>query len=209
MKVCLVMFFDDNIKDYGNITYEINKKYCEKYKLELILSNNKKLDNRYPAWERLPLLLDNISNYDYIMWIDADAFFYNDANNILDIINNNLDVNFIFSNCIRNKNINTGFFIVKNTQYSIDFLTKWAYDEVPYRNNPYPYMWDQGVLVNMYEKNMLNIQQNSVKYEYGHLQHFYENDKVNDKSYILHLAGRHSNTRYSMSKEYLDTLTGI
>jgi hypothetical protein len=209
MKICVVMFYDDKIKIYGDITYEINKKYCEKYNLDIILSNNKKYVNRHPAWERVPLLLDNISNYDYLIWIDADAFFYNDASNIVDIINNNIDINFIFSNCIGNRNINTGFFIVKNTQYSIDFLTKWAYDEGLYRNNPYPYMWDQGVLVNMYERNILDIQQNSVKYEYGQLQHFYENDKMHNKSYIFHLAGRHSITRYVMSKEYLDTLTGI
>jgi hypothetical protein len=39
--------FYDNIKNYGEINYEINKKYCEKYKLEIILSNNKKLENRH------------------------------------------------------------------------------------------------------------------------------------------------------------------
>lgn len=209
MKIGVIMFYDDEIKDYGELNYKINQKYCEKYNLDLIFSNEKKYSNRHSAWERLPLILDNISNYDYLIWIDADAFFYNDANNIVDIINKNTDTNFIFSKDIGNKNINTGFFIVKNTPYSIDFLTKWAYDEELYKNNPFEIWWDQGVLVVMYFNNILNIQQNSIQYEYGELQHFHEDDKIQDKTYIFHLAGRSHEIRYTKSKEYYDKLFSV
>ena len=202
------MFYDDKIQNYGEINYKINRKYCEKYNLDIILSNKKKYNDRHPAWERLPLMLDNISKFDYLIWVDADAFFYNDANNILDIINENKNVNFIFSNDMGNKNINTGVFIVKNTQYSIDFLTKWAYDDNLYKNNPYPDWWDQGVFVNMFNNNILDIQKNSVQYEYGVLQHFDDYDKLNGKPYILHSAGR-PNIRYEISKKYFDKLNGI
>ena len=203
MKICVVMFYDDKIKKYGDINYKINKKYCEKYNLDIILSNKKKYNNRHSAWERLPLILDNILDFDYLIWVDADAFFYNDANNIVDIINKNINVNFIFSNDIGDKNINTGIFIVKNSKYSIDFLTKWAYDEQLYINNPHPEWWDQGVLIHMFNNNILNIQQNSVQYKYGDLQHFYKNDKVNNKSYVFHLAGRNNKIRYNISMKYL------
>jgi len=209
MKICVVMFYDDNIESYGEINYKINKLYCEKYNLKIILSKEKKYSNRHPAWERLPLLLDNISNFDYLIWIDADAFFYNDANNIVDIINSNNDVNFIFSNDINNTNINTGIFIVKNSNYSINFLTKWAYDEELYTSNPYPVWWDQGVLINMFNNNILDIKQNSIQLEYGVLQHFNENDKIDNKTYIYHLAGKYYDTRYSISKNYFDKLIGI
>jgi len=208
MNVCIVMFYDDNIKSYGEINYKINKKYSEKYNLEIILSNKKKLYNRHSAWERLPLLLENILNFDYLIWIDADAFFYNDATNIVDVINDNRDVNFIFSKDLGNNNINTGIFIVKNSQYSIDFLTRWLYDKNLYKNNPYPYWWDQGVLIDMFNKNILNIKQNSIQFEYGILQHFTENDKLINKTYIFHLAGRDKITRYNVSKQYFDKLIG-
>lgn len=202
MNVCLIMFYDAAIKSYGDLNYKINKVYCEKYNLKIILSNQKKYNNRHSAWERLPLLLDNISKFDYLIWIDADAFFYKNANNILDIINENKDVNFIFSNDIGNLNINTGIFIVKNSQYSIDFLTKWAYDEELYNNNPYPYWWDQGVLVNMYENNILGIKENSKLYKYGILQHFKGNDKINNTSLVFHLAGSSQKLRLKISYRY-------
>ena len=105
MNICVIMFYDDNIKYFGDINYKINKLYCEKYNLEIILSNKKKYNNRHSAWERLPLMLNNISKFDYLIWIDADAFFYIESNNITDVIKNNLDKNFIFSKDIGNNNI--------------------------------------------------------------------------------------------------------
>ena len=200
------MFYDDNIKFYGEINYNINKLYCEKYNLDIYLSNEKKYNNRHSAWERLPLLLEQLSKFDYLIWIDADAFFYYDANNITDIINNNINVNFIFSKDIGNNNINTGILIVKNSQYSIDFLTKWAFDEELYINNPYPHWWDQGVLIDMFNNNILGIKENSVQYEYGILQHFNKYDKLHNKTYIFHLAGKDSYTRYKISKIYYNSI---
>jgi len=203
MKVGVIMFYDDNIKSYGDITYLINKKYCEKYNLEIILSNEKRYKDRYPAWERLPLILENISKFEYLIWIDADAFFYNDALNIIDIINCNDKAHFILSNDIGNMNTNTGLFIVKNSQYSIDFLTKWAYDENLYNNNMFPGWWDQGVFIDMYIYNMLNIQENSVNFEYGILHHFHKHDKL-ENTFVFHMAGMKNDERYEIAKKYLD-----
>lgn len=61
----------------------------------------------------------------------------------------------------------------------------------------------------MFNNNILNIQENSVQYEYGDLQHFNENDKVNYKTYIFHLAGTTSDIRYKTSKKYFDKLIDI
>ena len=44
MNICVVMYYDDCIKNYAEINYNINKKYCEKYKFEIILSNKKILN---------------------------------------------------------------------------------------------------------------------------------------------------------------------
>jgi hypothetical protein len=201
------MWYDDNIKSYGDINYKINQSYCEKYNLEIICSHKKMHPTRCAMWERLPLLLQNLSNYDYMIWIDADAFFYFEASNILDIIIDNPTPNFIFSNDLGNRNINTGFFIVKNSQYSIDFLNRWAFDEELFKTNPYPYWPDQGVLIDMYETNIMSIKDNSVLYDYGRLQHFFKNDK-NDKCYVFHLAGRQTYDRNRESEEYYRILFG-
>ena len=203
MKFCILMWYDENIASYGDINYEINKKYCDKNNIELIRCNERRYSNRHPAWERIPLILKYINDYDYVIWIDADAFFYNDANNIVDIINDNINYNFIFSNDYGNNNINTGVYIVKNSQYSIDFLTRWLYDEDLYKNNKHPYWWDQGVLIEIFNQNILDIKNNCIIVDYGVLQHFFEGETFPNKSFIFHLAGRSREIRINHSLNYI------
>jgi hypothetical protein len=204
MRVAVVMFYDDNVKEYGDINYQINRHYCERYNLELIHSNEKVYTDRHSAWERLPLLLKHLNQYDYLIWIDADAYFYNDAGNVIDLIQKTPDTHFIFSNDFGNENVNTGFFIIKNSSYSIEFLRKWANDEYLYKNNPYPKWWDQGVLIDMMNQNTLDIQNNSVSYEYGQLQHFHQDElsQFSQKPYVFHMAGKSYQERVHLSKEY-------
>ena len=45
MKVALIMFYDDAIKSYGDINYNINKLYCKKHNLEIIVSHKRKYNN--------------------------------------------------------------------------------------------------------------------------------------------------------------------
>ena len=203
MKFCILMWYDETIASYGDINYEINKIYCHKNNIELIRCNERRRSNRHPAWERIPLILKYLNDYDYVMWIDADAFFYNDANNIVDIINDNRNYNFIFSNDIGNNNINTGVYIVKNSQYSIDFLIRWLYDEDLYKNNHYPHWWDQGVLIEMFNQNILDIKNNCIIFDYGVLQHFFEGEILPNKSFIFHLAGQSREIRIHHSLNYI------
>ena len=200
------MYYDDTIKNYANINSIMNEKYCKKYNLSFICRNTPVYTDRHPAWERIPLILNNISNYDYLIWIDADAFFYNHANNITTIIDNYSNYNFIFSNDIGNNNINSGFFIVKNTQYSIDFLTKWGYDNDLYNNNPHPYWWDQGVLIHMYNNNILDIINNSKIIDFGILQEFGLNDNLNNNTFVCHLAGMPHTDRITICDDYYNKI---
>jgi asparagine synthase (glutamine-hydrolysing) len=213
-KTCVLMFYDDAISDYGDINYKLNKKYCDKYSLDLILSHEKKYDNRHPAWERLPMILKYISEYEYLIWIDADAFFYSDAENIMDIIEKNKEASFIFSKDFEiaqdrlEENINTGIFIIKNTKYSYSFIEKWAYDEDLYIKNSYPHWWDQGVLMDMYDNNVMDIQNNSICLDFGILQHF-NKEEIISKQLVLHLAGTDKETRINISKEYWNATIDI
>ena len=34
-RICLIMFYDFMVKEYGDIVYNINKKYCEKNKIDV------------------------------------------------------------------------------------------------------------------------------------------------------------------------------
>ena len=207
MKLCILMWYDSNISSYGDINYKINKEYCYKNNINLICSNEKKYNNRPQTWERIPLILEHINDYDYVMWMDADSHFYIDSKNIIDFINVNNKYNFIFSNDFV-EGINAGIFIVKNSQYSIDFLKKWGYDDLLYENRSLRVWEDQSVLLDMHSANILDIKNNSIIIDYGVLQHFYDYElgKYSEKPFIIHLAGQTLENRYNHSLDYFNKM---
>ena len=72
------------LMEHDQLSYPEAIKYlAKKYNIDIIYSNEKIYENREPHYEKVPLLLKNIVNYDYLIWIDSDAFFYNDSDNIL------------------------------------------------------------------------------------------------------------------------------
>jgi len=213
MKICVVMYYDSNVSEYADLNFKINKLYCDKYNFDIIFSNEPVFKDRHPVWERLPLILKHIEKYDYVIWIDGDAFFYIHSN-ILDIIKKYTDMDFIFSKDIDwshhdGNYLNAGFFIVKNTPYSIEFINKWSYDDELYSQNPTPYWREQGVLNYMYNNNILNIQNKCVCLTYGILQHFFVNEYGCDwakEPYVLHLSGQGNEERINASTNYYNKI---
>jgi len=85
MKICIVMWYDQEIAWYGDSNYQINKAYCNKHNIDLFLSNERG-HNRHLVWDKVPMILKYINDYDYVMWIDLDAHFYLDGKNIIELI---------------------------------------------------------------------------------------------------------------------------
>lgn len=197
-KIGVFMWYDNKIKEYANINYEINKIYCEKYDYTLIKSDRRLCLERKPHWERIPLLLEYFDNYDYLIWIDADAHFYIDSPPITNVINTHPEKLFIFSgdkdNHKYNNNwvINSGFFIVKQSEKSKSILNKWLTDNELFKSKELSKLifgnnkWnDQAVLRLMISKNINNISDNSIIIAYGILQHFNKNDNFTNNIYGL------------------------
>ena len=207
MKVAVCTFYDDAIKNYGDITAAINKAYCDKHGLTFIVSHETTYTDRHPAYEKIPLVLKHIEAYDYVLWIDADAFFYLNMPSIVDLIKTYPDKHFIFSQDWAPNFahvINSGFFIAKNTSYSIEFLKKWAYDEELYANSPVPGWWEQGVLHLMDGRNTMGIHEMSVKCDYGVLQHFFEHESnlFSKQPFVFHMTKKKGEGRVVTAKQY-------
>jgi len=224
MKIAVLMWYDDKFKSYGDNCYKINKVYCDKYGYDLIKSSKKSYKTRSGHWERYPFILKHIEEYDYVVWIDADAFFYHVSPPITDLISK-YKKEIIFSeddNKLNPPAINTGVAIFKNTKRVINILKKWAYSNelkdkycglvitdgylCPKTN----WIEDQALVRGYYQDNVDDIRKISEILPYRKLQHYhmYERDilfKLKTLPYIFHFAGRHE-ARYKESKKYLDLL---
>ena len=222
-KVCVAMWYDDAIKEYADIAYEINKKYCKIHDYDIIRSNNRYFDSsqRHPAWERLPLIKKILPNYDYVIWIDADARFNLKSPPLDNLISKFPEKVFIFSQDMDEDGINSGVFIIKNCKIANKFLEKWLIAE----NEKRFYIhsnWDQEVLRKLYRDNVYNIQKISTILPFGVLQNFsnegqdksknkkYYKNKKNlilheyglEKSYIKHYAGEYKDYRIKEMQKY-------
>ena len=226
MKIAVVTWYNDNVKEYADINYSINKKYCETHGYDMIKSNVVRTEFT-ATWERFPLLINHIFEYDYVMWIDSDAIFLKDSPPIINIINKYPDELFIFSSDVDSlcdNDINAGVIIVKSSphscrilkeMYTNPILTRYGDGYLGYPGNPaYPgYVQDQGAVRYMYSQNYCLLKDRSVVIPYGILQLF-PTDTFDDAilrphngdeniPYIYHLAGKSHKLRVKFSLLYI------
>lgn len=122
-RICIVTLM------IGPLPYKENakknhEKYCKKhgYTYKCIEKAEK---NCHPAWMK-PVVMERILNsneYDYVMWNDADSFFVNMDIRIEDLIWDP-EADMIITGDA-NDVCNNGHIIMKNTEWSKQFLTKW------------------------------------------------------------------------------------
>jgi hypothetical protein len=194
-KIAVCMWYDDAIKDYGDIAKQINNTYCEKNNYDLIYSNKRLLPKRHPAWERFPLLLNtlNMNKYDHIVWIDADACFNSNSDNTIEnIINENKDTDIIFSgDVLDDQIINSGFIILKNSNISKQFCKNVikSNKRPECRKHFNKRSWEQSCIIDLYTHDIDNIKDNSIIIPYKILQIFphLQMDKI-ENSLIIHYA---------------------
>ncbi len=182
------MWYDNNIKEYGDKFMEINSEYCKRMGYIFFCSHISFTD-KHPAYNKVPYMIDILENnrnlIKHLVWMDADSYVVNDRR-IEDYIQ---DIDFCFSGDIQGQGfLNTGIFIVKNNDYVINFMKEW--DKGKY-GNVNPCWWEQGKLLKMIEENVLDILQHFIVYKYGILQDFH------NKEYALmyHMAGRSHDDR--------------
>ena len=149
------------------------------------------------------MLLDHIKDYDWIVWIDSDAYFYYDSPRLENLINHYnfkntsslLSFNIKqYQTGLKKYNINNGLFILKNAAQNISILNKVINcDDIYKIANEKHYIYDQSVFRYLYEINYENFKDNSVVLKYGVLQHFYDYELkyLKYKPYAHHMAGSH------------------
>jgi len=212
MKIAICMWYDEGVKHYADLCKELNESYCKNNGYTFIYSNERLLPDKLPHFERYPLMLKYIKEYDWIMWIDADAFFYKDARPLETVIEHikfthdsilSLNIRQMFSDNVPYYEINNGVFILKNTNINIKFLERMINCNDIYEiAKKEHYVFDQAVFRYLYCENYNNFRGRSYVVNYGVLQHFYK-DEINylsSKPFILHMAGGHQDRKKIVSE---------
>lgn len=137
-KICIITSFTDHIRwnnygkcDYGDFASINHHEYANKHGysyIKEIVKNEDYLD-WHPTWIKIDMLRRHIDNYDYLVWIDADAVFVNKEVTIESFIRDNVDL--ILPKLEVDKqsgnmwtHTTTGFMILKNSVWTKELLNE-------------------------------------------------------------------------------------
>lgn len=137
MRLKIVQYYTQGYKT-GIYSEKINKEYCKLYDIDYFCEKDEKIiqnaiesEGYTKQWYKIHLIKKELltNNYDYVIFIDADAAIVNFNVDILRFINKAPDKDLIIGSDMNSRKyhsdpINTGVMIFKNTKWSVEFLEK-------------------------------------------------------------------------------------
>ena len=159
-QVSFVSYATENIRDYAAYSLSINAAYCHAHNYEFRILDDQspgsqQYDHRDQRWNKVRILLDALegwaSDREFVVWLDAD----------LVVLDHDFRIDTLLAQATAEQDIlvcedpepaeifsivNTGSVIVRNTQWSRDFLRRW------WGNLSDRAGWDQHVFTTMYQE---------------------------------------------------------
>ena len=228
IKLKIITSYDANFKKIGDITFKSISQYSKKFNLRF---ENLKMPStgRPLSWNKIKLLQEEIKKgeNEFIMWIDADAFFHKDAKNILHELDSNHEIFLVnhycsvhkgskFKNTILTINrINCGMMIFKVSQFNLDFLEK-VWNEEKYINHVW---WEQAAImdiIGLKAEITNNLNDNigddfylkKIRFLSKEWNSIPSNNEISNESVnpsIIHLAGINNFERIEILNEFINT----
>tara|TARA_B100001121_G_C18534553_1_gene547703 strand:+ start:29 stop:853 length:825 start_codon:yes stop_codon:yes gene_type:complete len=222
----IITSHDDNYKQIGDITTKSMLKYADRFNLKF-----KFLDmpdtGRVQTWNKILQIKDEIQKKedDYIMWVDADAFFPNDAENILSVIDNKYEIYLSSHYCsvfkgsnykntiLTTNRINCGVMIFKVNDFCLKFLEN-VWNKKEYINH---FWYEQAAIMdlvglkaditgNLKDNKGNDFYLNKIKFlskEWNSIPSFGAISSESIRPSIIHLAGIDNNDRLKLLNDYI------
>ena len=86
MKIGIVQLYDDRRQGYGNLTGGVAAAYCEAHGYTYVRYREMLDQSLIPTWNKLLAVKRELENFDWLLWLDADALIVNPHQRIEDVI---------------------------------------------------------------------------------------------------------------------------
>jgi hypothetical protein len=161
--------------------------YCSKHNYTFIDDESIYDASKPIPFSKLLLLKKYLKDFDYLVWIDADILIMNSNITIESFIERYKTYDQITGSDWKMQN--TGVWIVKNTDFSYDFLQAVWDNEYDIHGDPQErYMnWEQGSVINLMDRNFLDCK-NKIKVTYPEEMNSYWFNYF-PGHFVLHFAG--------------------
>ena len=130
-KVVVAQFYTENVP-YGEFAETINRDYCKEKGYEYYCEKDTTkiraaLQDKAATWYKPTLIQEVLETYnpEYVLFLDIDAIISDTNQGVEDFIDENYDL--VFAEDVGHHSaMNAGVFILKNTEWSKQFLQDWA-----------------------------------------------------------------------------------
>jgi len=128
--IFIAQYYTDNLK-HGPYAEAINRKYCQEKGYQYFVEKNttkirEEIQDRAPTWYKPKLIKEVFQEFnpDYVLFLDTDAIVNDFDQNIEQFIDQNYDI--VLSEDVSAHSVaNAGVFLIKNSEWSRNFLDKW------------------------------------------------------------------------------------
>lgn len=145
-RVCILMMNSPNIPPYAHKATIINFLYASKYGYSFVVETCPAKEdmgtdwmwdgkNEYLfVWSKATMVKRHLPNYDFLLYLDSDAYVHNDAIRIEDFALRHADANAGIligqdcqstNKCFDANNLNTGVMLFRNTHTTFALLEEW------------------------------------------------------------------------------------
>lgn len=188
MRICLLTL---NVGEAYTKTVKYGQKskalYASKHNYTYICENTILDPTRKPEWFKVLLILKHLSNFDYVLWVDADTFIMNSDIKIEHLIESVLGSNNEIAYVIAHRWVNNGVILVKNTCFIHSYFKR-VYAQKDQICN------EQGAMDYLYQINWKNCKEKvKLVHPQNILQSFWDTYRPGD--FILHFPGCHEPQR--------------
>jgi len=203
--ICTLVIGDEYSKTIRPCT-DTQISYATKHSYDRITDISVYDRSRPISWFKIPLIQKYLSNYDYILWMDADVMVTNYDIKIETFIEQMQKDSFLLIARDLN-NLNCGMFIIKNCEKSFEFLND-VWSRTEYINHPW---WEQAAVIDIHSH------YEGVQIIPRHLSHTFNGyDKTTEPLYpwvrgdwVIHFAGKRGDELIKLQNDYRYTRTFI
>ncbi len=144
MKICVVTLYTDEIAEYGRLGAANKEAYARRHGYGFAAYTCSLDTSRHPAFSKLTAIDNHLADNDWVFWTDADSLIMNPAVMLESIIAQGADKDMILTREAGASPVNTGQWLVRNTEWSRNALARIGAPDCP---NSRPHWFEQGAFV--------------------------------------------------------------
>jgi len=191
MRIAVLTLYTPNISNYADITTSIHEQYCEHNDYTYIKYTDTLDASRPPSWSKILALKNNMDDFDWILWIDADTLINNHDIRIESLIDENYNIVMCGDTTFV---LNCGVMLIKCCKENKLFLDK-IYNMTQFINSG---IWEQEAIITYYKRH----RQQFKLIPQQKLNSYMNN--INQDGFIMHFPGSYRGYMMDVLQMYLN-----